>query len=379
MPDALPPAGRRHRSSASPLALAYAALVLYASLYPFTEWRWPPGLAVADLARLPWPPWTIASDVVFNLLGYAPLGALLLLAVLRSGGGLGWALVLALAGPAALSYATEVAQQFLPGRHPSMKDMVLNTGGAAVGALLALTLHAAGAVDRWHRARERWFLRDSAGGLALLALWPVALLFPAPVPLGLGQGLLRLRDLAADVLDGVVWAEPTRSLLAAPASAQAMGPLGETLITALGLLAPCLVAYSVARRGWRRAVLALGAAALALGGMTLSTALNYGPDHALAWLTPYAVPGLACGLVAALLLIPLPRGLAAGLGLMVLTGLVAAVTQAPDDPYFAQSLQSWEQGQFVRFHGLAQWLGWLWPFAAVGWFFTRLAQRVPDR
>ncbi len=355
------------------------ALVLYASLYPFSDWRWPPGLALADLARLPWPPWIDRFDIAFNLLGYAPLGTLLVLAVLRSGGGLAWALLLGLAGPGLLSYGTELAQQFLPGRHPSLKDMATNAVGAAIGALLALALQALGVIDRWHRARERWFMRDSAGGLALLALWPAALLFPAPVPLGLGQGLLRLRDLAAEALEGVAWAEPAHALLAAPTGAQATGPLGETLITALGLLAPCLVAYSVARPGWRRAVLALGAAGLALAGMTLSTALNYGPDHALAWLTPYAVPGLASGLLVAWLLAPLPRGLAAGLGLMVLTGLITAVTQAPDDPFFAQSLQSWEQGQFVRFHGLAQWLGWLWPFAAIGWLFTRLARRTPDR
>jgi VanZ family protein len=374
--DALSLPGRRHRSSASPLALAYMALVLYASLYPFTGWRWPPGLALTDLARLPWPPWTDRFDVVFNLLGYAPLGMLVVLAVLRSGGGLLWALLLGLAGPAALSYVTELAQQFLPGRHPSLKDLALNMGGAAIGALLALALQALGAVDRWHRARERWFVRESAGGLALLALWPLALLFPAPVPLGLGQGLLRLREAAAEALAEVSWAEPAHALLAASGdAAQPMGPLGETLITALGLLAPCLVAYSVARPGWRRAVLALGAAALALVGMTLSTALNYGPDHAVAWLTPYAVPGLACGLVLALLLAPLPRVLIAGIGLMVLTGLVAGVTQAPDDPFFAESLQAWEQGRFVRFHGLAQWLGWLWPFAAIAWLFTRLAQR----
>ena len=31
----------RHRSSTAPLALAYAALILYASLYPFDGWRWP--------------------------------------------------------------------------------------------------------------------------------------------------------------------------------------------------------------------------------------------------------------------------------------------------------------------------------------------------
>ncbi len=378
MPDALPAAGQRQRSSATPLAWAYVALVLYASLYPFSDWRWPPGLALADLALLPWPPWIDHYDMVFNLLGYAPLGALVFLA-LRRAAPMALALAAAVLLPAGLSYASELAQQFLPGRHPSLKDLALNAGGAATGALLAGAAMALGLLRRWQRMQRRWFLPHSAGALALLALWPAALLFPAPVPLGLGQGLPLLRDSLAQLLDGVAWAEPAHALLAASSSAgPPLRPLGETLVTALGLLAPCLVAYSAARPGWRRLLLAGGALGLALAGMTLSTALNYGPAHALAWLTPHAVPGLACGLLAATLLAPLPPRLVAGVGLMALTGLVAGVTQAPDDPYFAQSLQAWEQGRFVRFHGLAQWLGWLWPFAAMGWLLARLAQRRPE-
>ena len=67
----------------------------------------------------------------------------------------------------------------------------------------------------------------------------------------------------------------------------------------------------------------------------------------------------------------------AGLALMVLTGLVMLVAEAPADPYFALSLQAWEQGRFVRFHGLAQWIGWLWPYAAMLWLLTRLGAH-PD-
>ena len=70
----------RHGSSATLLALVYAALVLYASLYPFDGWRWPPGQALATLALLPTALHQSAFDVVSNLLGYLPLGALLLFA-----------------------------------------------------------------------------------------------------------------------------------------------------------------------------------------------------------------------------------------------------------------------------------------------------------
>jgi VanZ family protein len=127
----------RHRSSATPLAGVYAALVVYASLFPFTGWRWPPGQALPALLALPWPPYLLPYDLWFNLLGYLPLGALIGIAVWRSGG-LGWqALLAAVLGPAALSFACEVLQQFLPGRHPSLKDLAMNSGGAVAGALLA--------------------------------------------------------------------------------------------------------------------------------------------------------------------------------------------------------------------------------------------------
>jgi hypothetical protein len=109
----------------------------------------------------------------------------------------------------------------------------------------------------------------------------------------------------------------------------------------------------------------------------LSTALNFGPGHALAWTTPQALQALGVGALAAALLSVVPRRVAAGLGLIALTALVMLVAQAPDDPYFAQSLQGWEQGRFIRFHGAAQWVGWVWPYAALIYLLARLAAREP--
>lgn len=366
----------RHRSSATPLAGVYAVLVVYASLYPFTDWRWPPGQRLSALLALPWPPYVLPYDLWFNLLGYLPLGALVGIAVWRSGGP-GWmALAAAVLGPAALSWGCEVLQQFLPGRHASLRDLAMNSAGAATGAALALVWLRLGGGSLWQALRERWFLRDSAGALALLTLWPVALLFPAPVPLGLGQVSNRLREGAQDLLAGVPWAEATYELLAAPDAATApLRPLTEAVITMLGLLAPCLLAYSVMNPGWRRLAMSAGALTLAVTGMTLSTLLNFGPQHAMAWVAPGTPAALAAGLVLATLMAPLRRSVVVGLALVALTGLVVGVAHAPDDPYFAQSLQAWEQGQFVRFHGLAQWVGWLWPYAALAWLLARLGRR----
>ena len=111
-----------------------------------------------------------------------------------------------------------------------------------------------------------------------------------------------------------------------------------------------------------------------MGATTLSTLLNFGPSHALAWRTPGAVAALAVALALALAGLGLRPRLAGALALVALTGLVVLVHLAPTDPYFAQSLHGWEQGQFVRFHGLAQWVGWLWPYAALAWLLRRVAE-----
>ena len=143
------------------------------------------------------------------------------------------------------------------------------------------------------------------------------------------------------------------------------------MAVALGLMAPCLVALAIAQPGWRRLLLVAGAAAIAVLATTLSTALNFGPDHALAWHTPLVVAAVVAGAVFAALAALLPRRVVAGLGLIVLAALVTLVTQAPEDPYFAESLNAWEQGRFIRFHGAAQWVGWLWPYAAMAYLLAR--------
>jgi VanZ family protein len=64
------------RSSATPLALGLTAvLVLYASLYPFEGWRWPPGQRWRRCWCCPGRPGTTRFDISLNFAGYLPLGA----------------------------------------------------------------------------------------------------------------------------------------------------------------------------------------------------------------------------------------------------------------------------------------------------------------
>lgn len=364
-----------HRSSAAPLALIYAALIVYASLYPFTGWRWP-GLSPWAFLGLRFPPYWTAFDFIANLLGYLPLGALVFGAQVRAGRSAGTSFALAVTAGTALSFALELLQNFLPQRVSSNVDLALNAAGAALGALMAWLAHMLGAVARWQAVRERWFIAHSAGGLALLVLWPIGLLFPAPVPFAGGQLWPRLRTTLADWLAdsaAAPWFEPW--LVTDAASVAELSSGSEFVAIAFGLLAPCLIAFSVSWPGWRRVVLAIGAAAMGLLATTLSTALNFGPQHSLAWRTPTAMAALVGGVLIAVLLAWVPRRAAAGLGLIVLAALVAVIAQAPADAYFAESLHGWEQGRFIRFHGLAQWIGWLWPYAAMAYLLARIAAR----
>ena len=118
----------------------------------------------------------------------------------------------------------------------------------------------------------------------------------------------------------------------------------------------------------------LGAVALGVTTTAWSTLLNFGPDHAWAWLTPTTEPGLIAGGVLALLAAFMSRRANAAWGLVVLTALIALMAEAPSDPYLLESLQFWEQGRFVNLYGLAQWVGWLWPFAALAWLLYGVTQ-----
>jgi len=364
----------RHRSSAAPLAWLYVALIAYASLYPFRDWH-ASGVSPLAFLVLPWPRWWTWFDLVTNLLGYLPFGAIAFGALVRSGVALRSSIVIACLAGTGLSFAMEFLQNFLPQRVASNVDLGVNALGTLLGALVGARVHVSGGVERWQAARDRWFIARSAGGLAMLLLWPIGLLFPLPVPLAQGQVLVRLQESVAQAVEGTSIAPWVEGWADAELERSALSPGGEFALIALGLLAPCMIAFSIARPGWRRIVLAFGAAALGIATTTLSTALNFNPQHLLAWSTPQALAALAFGALLACLLSALPGRAAAGVGLIVLTALVTVVAQAPSDPYFAQSLQLWEQGRFIRFHGAARWVGWLWPYAAIVYLLARLGAR----
>ena len=359
------------KTLALPLVLAFICLVVYASLYPFADWR-DQGLSPLTFLTAPWPQYLVGFDVAVNTLGYAPLGFLLALIVLRRSN-TGVALALAVMCGALLSLGMETLQSYLPSRIPSNVDWALNIIGTALGACTAWALNGLGVVSTWSRFRARWFALDASGALALLLLWPVALLFPAPVPMGLGQVLERLEIALSEALEGTPFINwlPLREI-----ELQPLVPGIELLCVALGVLIPCLLGYYVIRTARRRAMFSLLILAAGVGVSALSAALSYGPEHAWAWLDAPVRVGLGLAAVLALLTLPLPRRGAAAFALLALVVHLSLLNQAPASAYFAQTLQTWEQGRFIRFHGLAQWLGWLWPYAALLYLLARLSGRA---
>jgi VanZ family protein len=367
----------RHKTSAWPLAEAYAALIVYASLYPFSGWR-DQGIAPWEFLASPWPKYWTWFDFAANVAGYVPLGFLLALSSLRRGAlrfaatGNRSAIAVATLAGGGLALAMEALQSYLPYRVPSNVDFALNVAGTLVGAIAAAGLELAGWIDRWSRFRDRWFVPEARGALVLIALWPFALLFPAAVPLSLGQVLERLEISMAEWLQDTPFLEwmPLREV-----EMQPLVPAAELLCVGLGALIPCLLGYSVLQTVGRRAVFALAILAAGIGATALSAALSWGPDHAWAWLSLPVRVGLALGLALALAVTGLPRRGCAALMLVALAVHLSVLNQAPASAYFADTLQAWEQGRFIRFHGLAQWLGWLWPYAAMVYVLLRVSRR----
>ena len=360
--------GPRRLSMAWWFAGAYALLVLYASLHPFSQWRLQ-GIVPWAFLTAPWPQYWTGFDVLINLAGYAPLGLLLTIALGRSGRGrwVGASVVLA----SAFALLMEMLQTLMVLRVPSQVDWLLNTLGAGIGLLVGLVLLRLNLLQPWTRFRESALVRHNGLGLLLMALWPLAMLYPTSVPFGLGQVWGRLELFFHRITQDTFLAQ--WQPLSLPEAA--LSPLGEAMVVALSLWAPMLLAFALLRGVTRRVRVVMGAAPVVALVMSMSAGLTYGPQHALAWLSPSVGLGMLMGMAMTLLSLKLAHRTAAILSLLAWAFALGLLNQSPEVAYFAQSLQNWEQGRFIQFHGLSQWLGWLWPYAAMA-VALRLALRA---
>lgn len=354
-----PVSAKPWHARSSPLArggfVLYALLLLYSGLTPWSGWR---DLGVPPLAYLtaPVPRHLTTFDVIVNVLGYLPLGALVAFAVHPRVRGAGGAM-LALAVGALLSGTIEAAQSYLPSRVPSNIDLATNSLGALAGGLLAAPF-ASGLIDRGRLAdlRLRWFERSPSMLLLLVSLWPLAQIYPEPMLFGTGDMREPLGAVFAAL--GGTWSglDPAR-----------FGPaefvLAEAFVVAAALLAVGLAFATAMRPAAPRALLLLALLAAALLAKALAHGLLFGPERAFAWLTPGAYGGLALGTLALLAASAGPARWRPRFALVALAAALAAVNLVPHNPYYLANMQGWRQGALLNFNALTDWLSTLWPYA----------------
>jgi VanZ family protein len=356
---ASPIAGKPWHTRTSPLArsacVVYAMLVLYSGLAPLSGWR---DLGVAPLAYLtaPVPRHLTTFDLIVNVLGYMPLGALVVLSLHPRARGITAALI-ALAAGAVLSGTIEALQTYLPSRVPSNIDLATNTLGAAIGGLIAAPF-ASSLIDRGRLAdlRLRWFERRPSVLLLLVSLWPLVQLSPEPMLFGAGD----LRDTLGGAVAALGGTWPS---LDAAEFGPAEFVLAEAFVVAAALLAVGLAFSSAMRSAAPRTLLLIALIVTTLAAKALAHGALFGPDRAFAWLTPGAYGGLALGTLALLPASAGPMQWRPRFALIALAAALVAVNVAPVNPYYLVNMQGWRQGVFLNFNQLANWLSTLWPYA----------------
>ena len=342
-------------------ASAYSLVIIYASLQPFTDWRTlsaPFGSFLFDA----WPRWITAEDIVFNFIAYVPLGFLITLSLCAR-----WstrtAVVLSVIACTTLSFALEAAQQYLPARFASHVDLLVNSGGAILGTLIAPLFspqHRLG--HEVVQLRSRGFIEGPRGDTALVlaGLWLITQLYVSPVTLGNGD----LREgLGLTALFGYT-----------PGSYLLM----EAGVVMFNVVALGLLLASAAREirwGYWRALTLIFAGAVALKAAAVLLILR--APNPWGWLTPGFGAGLAAALVLLLVLTRLPHRGRTAAALLALLAAIVLVNIIPENPYrpAPSYLLSGHISHFLSFSSMLHALSDIWPLLAMSFLLFGLPGR----
>jgi VanZ family protein len=342
--------------------LMYTFLIVYASWYPFSNWR-SLGLPFWAFLLAPLPYYWTGFDVVTNIIGYMPFGLLVVFALYPHVRGMPAAVIATCAG-GVLSFTMEAVQTWLPSRVASNLDFLTNELGALLGAIAGVMLTRAFLEQsRLLQLRKQWFVHDAGRGLIVAGLWPLAQIYPQGYLFGHGQLLPILSEWLTQWLEAPV---DLGALLrhGLELSAQEYW-LAETIITACGLTGALLTASCLLRKQAPRTVLLVGLLLIALGVKSQTSALYFAPDNAFAWLTPGAKGGILVGGLMMSGLAFAPQVAQRRLAAVSLVLCFLAVNFVPANPYFVSTMQAWSQGKFLNFNGAAQFLSLVWPFFAL--------------
>jgi VanZ family protein len=337
------------------LAALYGLAIVFASLQPFGDWVEPPS-GTPFFLFAGWPTRWPRYDFLLNVIAYAPFGFFVAWLPARASP-LARIALGAIAG-AALSFALEWLQMFLPQRVASIADLASNSFGALIGAAIGTALAKSEDFRRAiRRKREQLFLGGHLGdfGLALLLLWVIAQINPG-IPL------------FAVTFDP----EPGRILAVPPVPLESAGLLIEAAESAFQILGVGLFLALLLRerRFIGSAVLILIGAALMLKG--LAAALVIKPAAWDTWQRPGVMIGIAAGALFILAAVSLARPVMVAVCGIALLSSVGVPLLAPDllSARAPLTLFSWRYGQLLNYNGLTRTILLIWPLLAATWLFA---------
>lgn len=328
-------------------ALCYSALIISVSLYPFTGWRIT-GIPVWDFYSYPLPYYQTLFDNSINIVAYIPLGFAITLAASKRWIGVFHALWCS----ALLSASIEFTQQFLPTRIASNLDILTNTTGSVIGALLGIILP-------WHtlpyylRIRHVWLQRGQwiDMGIIWLGLWLLTQLDPV---LPLFSLVNPITDLPQPIDSPI--RSPTIFLL-----------LLETASITLHIISVALFASSLVKRDSAAIPLIWFILASGFLGKIVSAAILLEMVRFFTWLN---FPVLVGGFLAILSLVLLLKATLPTRQLFAVISLLLSIIiqlSWPLTPSFNAMLRllDWQYGHLLHFITLVDILRQIWPYGAV--------------
>lgn len=346
------------------LTLAYTAVIVYASLQPFSGWRLPPR-EILEFLIAPRPRYLDAADMALNFAAYLPLGVLAFVALKRRFGAT-LAILLAAGYGTGLSLAMESVQMFLASRIASNIDLLLNASGALLGAALGWLFTAPRAGGRLMEAvRTRYFVRSGLAdvGLTLTLLWLIAQLHPSALVFATG-------DVRAS------WPLPLHLAHTPWLFTAIEATVVAANVASIGLMLSLWLQRDLSPL---RATLAVVFTAFAV--KTLSSAWMLKSANLLNWLTPGTALGASVGFAILAAVLRLPVRARAATAALALAFTIAAVNIAPENPYqtLPPYLVAAEPAQVARLATLLHVLSDVWPFVAIVYLAVAAIARPADR
>ena len=334
------------------LSLTYALLILYVSLNPF-DFDFQNGITAWAWVDAPLPRFITLFDISVNILAYIPFGFLLVFAVYprwRNFIALGFAIGLS----ALLAFGVETLQSWVLTRIPSLMDWWANVFGGLLGGLLAIPLGPEWLSGTAIRRRfDQWFGLNWAV-CALFLLFPWSQIYPQSSWLGVGVW-------GHVIFGSIDWGTMVINQV-----------FQETLITGFCWLGVALLLSLGMRAKSPQWQILNGLLGLTVLLKTMFTALQFGWEFSLIWLTAGALWGMLLATATLFWALHFRQRTKCLLALLCLAGASVAINIMPDNPYFILTLRHWNQGRLLHFNELMQWVSVIWLPLAIIWMIRNI-------